>query len=131
MNLTKNFTLTEMTSSVTAQRRGILNVPNVRQTENLRILCERLLQPLRDAYGKPLFISSGYRCRELNEAVKGSPSSDHMQGRAADIVTDNPVGLFAWVCRLRLSFDQAIIYKDFLHLSYRDEKSNRKIVLEK
>lgn len=92
------------------------------------MLCENLLQPLRDGCGKPLRISSGFRCPELNKKVGGSPNSDHMNGRAVDILSDNPLALFAWVCRLGLSYDQAIIYKNFLHLSYRSETENRKEV---
>lgn len=131
MNLSKNFTLAEMMYSATAQKLQIVNQPDNIQIHHLRILCENLLQPLRDGYGKPLYICSGYRCRELNQAVGGSPSSDHLKGKAADIITDNPLGLFSWVCRLNLSFDQAILYKNFLHLSYRSEKENRKMVLER
>lgn len=131
MNLTKNFTLAEMTYSATAQKLQIKNNPDSYQIKNLRILCEKLLQPLRDGCGKPLHISSGYRCHELNQAVQGSSTSDHMNGRAADIVTENPLGLFSWVCRLELSYDQAIIYDGFLHLSYRGEKENRKMVMSK
>lgn len=120
-----------MIYSATAQGLQIVNQPEEYQIENLRTLCEKLLQPLRDGYGKPLRISSGFRCRELNRAVKGSPTSDHMNGCAVDILTDNPLALFAWVCRLNLSFDQAIIYKGFLHLSYRSEKENRRMVLQR
>ncbi len=129
MNLTKNFTLEEMIFSATAKRLKIPNLPDQEQIENLNVLCKKLLQPLRDGCGKPLYISSGYRCPALNRVVNGSPASDHQYGRAADIATDNPMALFAWVCRLNLSYDQAILHKDFVHLSYRDEKRNRKMVI--
>ncbi|MDH8702593.1 zinc D-Ala-D-Ala carboxypeptidase [Dysgonomonadaceae bacterium PH5-43] len=131
MNLTKNFTLNEMVNSEVGRRLKIANQPNAQQIENLKILCEHLLQPLRDACGQPLSISSGYRCRKLNEAVGGSSSSDHTHGRAVDITTDNPMAILAWVCRLNLSFDQAIIYKRFIHLSYRDKDTNRNQVILK
>ncbi|MDH8700779.1 zinc D-Ala-D-Ala carboxypeptidase [Dysgonomonadaceae bacterium PH5-43] len=121
MKLTTNFTLEEMTRSSSAAKLGIRNVPTVQQIENLRLLCKHLLQPLRDGYGKPLNISSGFRCRSLNEAVGGSPTSDHLHGLAADIATSNPMALFAWVCRLNLPFDQAIIGKGYLHLSWRTQ----------
>lgn len=130
MQLSRNFTLAELTHSATANRLNIPNIPNDKQIKNLQILCENLLQPLRDAYGKPLSVSSGFRSADLNRIVNGSPTSDHLTGRAADIRTDNPIALFALVCRLRLSYDQAIIYKTFLHLSYRDESTNRKMVME-
>ena len=131
MNLSPDFTLAEMTRSSTATRLNIRNNPDKVQIQNLKRLCENLLQPLRDACGKPLCVSSGFRCSELNRAIKGSPTSDHLAGRAADILTDHPLAVFAWVCRLNLSFDQAIIYKNFIHLSYRDELSNRKTVIVK
>lgn len=131
MKLSENFSLTELTRSATADRLNIPNIPNEEQINNLWILCNHLLQPLRSAYGKPLFISSGFRSADLNRILNGSPASDHLTGRAADIRTDNPTALFAWVCRLNLSYDQAIIYKDFLHLSYRDKTTNRKMVMER
>ncbi|MCC8145436.1 MAG: D-Ala-D-Ala carboxypeptidase family metallohydrolase [Bacteroidales bacterium] len=127
--MTKNFHLDEFVRSQTARRKGIVNTPDAGHIENLRTLCVSLLQPLRNSCGKPLYITSGYRCPELNAAVGGSSSSDHLKGKAADIGTDNPLALLAWVLRLNLSFDQAIVYPRFLHLSYRDEVSNRKQVL--
>ena len=129
--MTRNFTLAELTRSTTADRLNIRNIPDEVQIQNLKTLCEKLLQPLRDGYSKPLYISSGFRSSELNRRLNGSKTSDHLTGRAADIATSNPLALFAWVCRLGLSFDQAIIYKDFIHLSYRDEATNRKMVIEK
>ena len=129
MQLSENFTLTELTRSATADRLNIRNVPDETQIQNLKNLCVKLLQPLRDGYSKPLSISSGFRCPALNKAANGSPTSDHLTERAADIPTDNPMALFAWVCRLGLSFDQAIIHQDYLHLSYRSETTNRQMVM--
>ena len=131
MQLSENFTLAELTRSATADRLNIPNIPNEEQINNLWILCNNLLQPLRNAYGKPLLVSSGFRCAGLNRILNGSPTSDHLTGRAADILTDNPLALFALVCRLNLSYDQAIIYKTFIHLSYRNETTNRKMVMER
>lgn len=85
MQLTKNFTLEELTASDTAKARHIDNTPATPYVENLRVLCEEVLQPARDAFGKPIRISSGYRCPELNTAVGGVPNSYHRVGLAADL----------------------------------------------
>lgn len=84
MNLTKNFTLLEMTKSETASRKGIDNTPNDYVIQNLQTLCENVLQPIRDTLGA-IHVSSGYRSSELNSAVGGSKTSDHCLGMAADI----------------------------------------------
>lgn len=87
MKLTPHFELEEFTRSDTAARYGIPNHPNAQQTANLKSLCENVLEPLRQWYGKPIRISSGYRCPQLNAhpEVKGSPNSQHMLGEAADL----------------------------------------------
>ena len=87
MNLSANFTLKELTKSDTATRLGIDNTPDEAVIESLRLLCENILQPVREHFGKPVEISSGYRSPELNSspAVGGSKTSDHCLGRAADI----------------------------------------------
>lgn len=87
MNLTKNFTLEEMLRSSTADKKGIDNTPSKEVKANLRELCEKVLQPIRDAWGAPLIVTSGYRCPELNKAVGGSSTSQHKFGSAADIRT--------------------------------------------
>ena len=86
MKLSKNFTLKEMTRSVTAKRRDIDNTPDEQQIENLAELCEKVLQPLRDLMG-PIVITSGYRSPALNTAIGGSATSQHcaIKGAAADI----------------------------------------------
>ena len=86
MQLSKNFSLAEMTKSVTAKRLGIDNTPNEQQIEFMRELCEAVLQPLRDALG-PIVITSGLRVPALNKAVGGSGTSQHcaLNGAAADI----------------------------------------------
>ena len=80
----KWFTLQEFTRSVTANIRGLDNTPPQDAVLNLEWLCQRFLDPLRDAIGVPIIISSGYRCRDLNTAVGGSETSYHMLGLAAD-----------------------------------------------
>lgn len=75
MQLSKNFTLEEMTKSATAQRLGINNAPKVDEVDNLKKLCEKILQPLREEYKKPIIVSSGFRSEKLNNAVGGSSTS--------------------------------------------------------
>lgn len=85
MQLTKNFTLNEMTKSETALRHGLDNTPGPAEIENLRVLCEQILQPLRDAYKRGIKVNSGFRHPNVNAAVGGSKTSDHCKGQAADI----------------------------------------------
>lgn len=131
----KYFTLGEMMRSQTAEARGINNKCNIEQAGNIQRLIAEVLDPLREAYGKPIRVTSGFRSPELNKAVGGSKTSDHMKGCAADIVgTPNTKGenkkLFELVQRLGLSYDQLIDEKGFrwVHVSYR-EGNNRKQVL--
>ena len=84
MELSKSFTLNELTKSQEATRLGIENIPNEEHIENLKILCEKILQPLRDYYGLPVSISSGYRSIALCEAIGSSAKSQHTKGQAAD-----------------------------------------------
>ena len=85
MNLTQNFTLSEMTKSETALRYGMGNHPGETELDNLRILCENVLQPVRDYYGLPVKVNSGFRHPLVNAKVGGSSRSDHCKGMAADI----------------------------------------------
>lgn len=86
MQLTKNFTLEELTRSSIALMRGISNQPDSIQIGNLKKLCERLLQPIRDRLGLPIIITSGFRSPILNKAVGGVTNSRHLYGEAADII---------------------------------------------
>ena len=83
--LTANFSLHELSKSETALRMGLDNTPDEEATENLRLLCETVLQPVRDHYGKGVKVNSAYRSPESNAAVGGSKTSDHCKGMAADI----------------------------------------------
>lgn len=85
MQLSPNFTLTEMTKSEAGLRLGIKNEPNEEQLQNLIQLAQKVLQPIRDAFKKGVKVNSGLRVPELNKAVGGSPTSDHTKGQAADI----------------------------------------------
>ena len=83
--LSTNFSLHELSKSETALRMGFDNTPDEEATENLRLLCEKVLQPVRDHYGKGVKVNSAYRSPESNAAVGGSKTSDHCKGMAADI----------------------------------------------
>lgn len=85
MQLTKNFSLSELVKSQTATRLDIDNTPSSEVIDNLRTLAENILQPIRDYYETSVRVSSGYRSPELNAAIGGSRTSDHTRGRAADI----------------------------------------------
>lgn len=85
MQLTQHFSLDELTRSSTAERRGIDNTPTADVVENLRTLCQAVLEPARVAFGAPIYITSGYRCAALNRAVGGKPTSQHLRGEAADL----------------------------------------------
>jgi hypothetical protein len=84
MNLSKSFTLNELTKSQEATRLGIDNTPNEEHILNLKLLCENVLQPIRDYYGMPVSVSSGYRSAKLCEAIGSSSKSQHTKGQAAD-----------------------------------------------
>ena len=84
MKLSKNFSLEELIKSDTANECGIKNSPNSLELKNLTNLTTKILQPIRDAFGKPIIISSGFRCVQLNKKVGGASNSDHLFGAAAD-----------------------------------------------
>lgn len=84
MNLTKNFSISELTKSQTAERKGIDNTPSTEHQENLKLLCESVLQPVRDHFSKVVTISSGYRSPELCTAIGSKITSQHAKGQAAD-----------------------------------------------
>ena len=110
MNLSANFTLKELTKSDTATRLGLDNMPDDAALENLKTLCEKVLQPVRDHFGKSVTVNSGYRSPESNAAVGGSKTSDHCKGQAADIEIDglpNPE-LAKWIMD-NLDYTQLIL----------------------
>ena len=114
-----------MTKSATAQRKGINNDPSIQVCQSLTALIEKVLDPLREAYGKPIIVTSGYRCEKLNKAVGGAASSQHVKGEAADIrsVQDTPEEnkkLFDLIVKLGLPFDQLIneYNYDWVHVSF-------------
>ena len=121
----KFFTIKELTKSDTAKRRGITNIPNKEEENNLIALVENILDPLREAYGKPIIVTSGYRCEELNRLVGGSKNSQHRVGMAVDIRTipdtvEENKKLYDLIISLNLPFDQLINEHNFdwVHVSY-------------
>tara|TARA_R100001163_G_scaffold15151_3_gene13761 strand:- start:6159 stop:6608 length:450 start_codon:yes stop_codon:yes gene_type:complete len=110
MKLSANFSLAEMTKSQTAMRKGIDNIPDQTSIDNMIKLCERILQPIRDAYNIPFTVSSGYRCGELCLAVGSSLKSQHAKGQAADFEVPgiSNMQLAKWI-RDHLEFDQLIL----------------------
>ncbi len=121
----KYFSIQELTKSATAVRKGIDNSPSTQVVENLTALIEMVLDPLREAYGKPIIVTSGYRCEKLNRAVGGAANSQHVKGEAADIrsVQDTPEEnkkLFDLIVKLKLPFDQLINEHnyDWVHVSF-------------
>lgn len=130
----KYFRIAELCKSVTADRLGIDNRCKKEHIINLNALVDNVLDPLREWYGKPLIVSSGYRCPALNAAVKGSSTSQHMNGQAADIDTGDKQQnklLFEYI-RKNLPFDQLIDESNFawVHVSYRGDGRNRKQILK-
>ena len=110
MKLSNNFTLAELTKSQTATRKGINNEPGTAEIENLIHLAKTILQPVREHFGKPVMISSGYRSPALCEAIGSSAKSQHAKGEAADFEihgVDNKE-LAAWIAG-NCEFDQLIL----------------------
>ncbi|NDW19785.1 peptidase M15 [Dysgonomonas sp. 216] len=131
MKLTNNFTLDELCHSNTAKLKKIRNNADEEQIENLRTLTIRLLQPLRDIYGYPMYINSGFRSQEVNKLVGGVPTSQHTKGQAADVRVENPRKLLSVLLQSGLIFDQAILYPTFLHLSYNTGNNRRQVLYAK
>lgn len=129
----KYFTIKELSHSDTALIRGIDNHPTTEAVSNLTRLVNNVLDPLREKYGKPVYVSSGYRSPALNKSVNGATSSQHRLGEAADITAGSKEEnrkLFE-IIKWELPFDQLIDEKDFswIHVSYREGR-NRKQTLK-
>ena len=127
----KNFRINEFVC-----RCGCEMPPEARQ--NIEALVANVFDPLREAYGKPIYVNSGYRCEKHNKAVGGVPKSQHMLGQAADISVKSEklkvkseLETLASIIVQQGRFDQLIIYPTFLHVSYRRSGVNRHKVLRK
>lgn len=138
MNLSKYTTLHECIKSKQAEALGIPNIPNEEQINNLRDVCVNVFDKVREHVGKPIGISSGFRCSKLNERVGGSKTSQHVEGKALDIDGDIFGGvrnseIFNYI-KNNLEFDQLIWEfgtendPDWVHVSY-SKGNNRKMIL--
>lgn len=118
--ISKDFSYREFERSEVADAKHICNViTSFEVRDSILALTENVLQPLRDAWGKPLKVNSGYRCKALNAAVGGVPTSQHVKGEAADIAAGDPVKLARLAVKLGLPFDQMIFYPTFVHFSHK------------
>ena len=135
MKLTKNLSLQEMLKSRTATRLGLSNSPNEEHIKNMQALAENIFQPLRDYFGVPIHISSGYRSEALNKAIGGSKSSQHCKGEAMDIDRDgysqpDNAQIFEYI-KKNLDFDQMIWEfgtqknPEWVHVSHKRDGKNR------
>jgi hypothetical protein len=135
MKLSAHFDLCEFTRSESAKREGVSNNPTPEHLENIKTLCEKVLEPIRANFG-PINISSGYRSADLNHFIGGSLNSDHCKGRAADIDMDGHGGevtnkmIFDFI-KDNLEIDQLIneFNYSWVHVGYR-KGANRKQVLD-
>lgn len=128
MRISKHISIDEATLSPTALRLGIDNTPNDEVLENMKLVAERCFEPIREWYGKPIKVNSFYRCDALNKAVKGSATSQHVDGKAIDISTGTKAGnklIYDWA-KENLIFDQLINEYDYawVHISY-NKNNNR------
>ena len=130
----KYFTLDELIHSDTADRLGIDNTPTSEAVSNLDDLVTNVLDNLRDGWGRPIIVTSGYRCKELNAAVGGTRNSQHLKGQAADIVSDDFDGFRRFVRRWCKDneFDQCIFEhsgnSEWIHISYVEGRNRRQVL---
>lgn len=136
MQLSKNLSLKEAIKSNTASRLGIKNNPEQWEIDNLRAVAENVFQPLRDHFGVPIGVSSGYRSKALNKAIGGSKYSQHMIGEALDLDADiygriTNADIFNYI-KDNLEWDQMIWEfgddeePNWVHVSYKSKGLNRK-----
>lgn len=130
----KHFTMGEMMRSTTADAHGIKNTCGLTEATALKALIDTVLDPLREWYGKQIFVNSGYRSPQLNRLVGRAVNSQHTKGEAADITAGSPEEnrkLFDYI-KENLPFDQLIDESDFawVHVSYKADGKNRKQILK-
>ena len=148
MQLSKNLSLAEVMRSETAKRKGVSNMPTEAHIANFKLLAENVFQPIREHFGVPIHISSGYRSAALNKAIGGAgktvngvyiPSSQHCTGEAIDIDMDGTsvtnAAIFNYI-KENLEFDQLIwefgtdTNPDWVHVSYESTGKQRKQMLK-
>lgn len=140
MKLSEHLDLSEVTRSDMAKRRGISNMPTPEHIENFKILAENIFEPIRKHFGVPIFVSSGYRSKELNKAIGGATSSQHLLGQALDLDMDGTKNgvtnkmVFDYI-KDNLEYDQLISEfgtkdaPDWVHVSYNTKGKQRKQTL--
>ena len=137
-NISKHITYAEAIHSNTAKRRGIDNTPNKDQTECMKITAEKIFEPLRKFVGGPIKVTSMFRSADLNKAIKGSKSSQHMKGQALDLDADyygkiDNSQIFYWI-KNNLIFDQLIWEfgddnnPDWVHVSFSQGMNRLKVM---
>lgn len=129
----KHFTIEELCASDTARARGIDNTPPSGVIVSLTALVDNLLDPIREKWGKPIIVNSGFRGEMQNKAVGGAKTSQHLLGEAADIDTGHPVSnqrLFELIAASNLPFDQLIDESNYkwIHISYRQGRNRKQIL---
>jgi hypothetical protein len=134
-NISKHITFNEATKSPTAIRNGIKNEPNAQELSNMKLVAEKCFEPLREWYGKPIKVNSFFRCEKLNTLVKGSKTSQHVEGKAIDMDAGSKQEnkkIFEW-CKANLVFDQIINEYDYswVHISYNASKNRNQILIVK
>jgi hypothetical protein len=140
MKLSEHLSLSEVTRSESAKRKGISNMPTAEHIANFKLLAEKVFEPIRTHFRCPIIISSGYRSKELNAAIGGSSTSEHCSGQAIDIDMDGtPNGVtnrmvFDYI-KDNLDFNQLIFEfgdaqnPDWVHVSYSATGNQRKQIL--
>ena len=131
--LSPHFTLAEMCESQTAEKHGIANIPSSEAVANMRRLCEGCLEPLREALGLPIIITSGYRTKALNNHILHSArKSQHVSGQAADFYVEGTSrrellikAFHLIIVNEDIDYDQLILYPTFIHVSYVSRTANR------
>jgi hypothetical protein len=139
MKISTHLNLAEVTRSDSAKRHGIDNTPNAEHLENFKLLAEKVFEPIRLHFKEPIFISSGYRSKALNDFIGGSASSQHCKGQAIDIDMDGSTNgvtnkmVYDYI-KDNLKFDQLIwefgddTNPDWVHVSYNEGKNrNQKL----
>jgi hypothetical protein len=125
----KYFTLEELCATKT----GITNIPSWQAVENLKALVNNVLDPIREDWGKPIIVTSGFRCKAVNDKVGGVATSQHTKGQAADLdigTTEQNKELFDFICKSGITFDQLLLENNgaWVHLSYNINKNRQQIL---
>ena len=136
MVISQHVTLGELIRSETAKRLGISNMPTPDHIENLKAICEYIFEPIRAEFRVPIYISSGYRSKDLNKAINGSATSQHCKGEALDLDVDGHSHditnkqIFDFIVA-KLPFDQVINEFNYawIHVSYKKNGPQRKQIL--